>query len=254
MIRFAILCVVPNMNCVTPTLAKPVGATVSRASDRMPGVAFPGKTVSENRGENRKDRAKLAPMTDRPTQMPTPMTETLGQWIIQVADQRDREAFAALFDYFAPRLKAYMMRGGSDPVSAEEFAQETMLTVWRKADRFDANQASASTWIFTIARNKRIDAYRRRARPEFDPQDPLLQPVAEPQPDDSVAAVETAAALRDAVAELPEEQASLLTLAFYEDLAHSEIAARTGLPLGTVKSRLRLAIGKLRNALGELRR
>lgn len=229
------------MNCLTLPSQNRVKATFPPATQQV--------AVFENRGDSPADQAKLPVMTDRTTTE----AERLVAWLTQVAQQRDRDAFAGLFAYFAPRLKAYMIRSGSDSIQAEEFAQETMLTVWRKADRFDPAQASASTWIFTIARNKRIDAYRRGSRPEFDPQDPLLQPTAETPPDDSVAAGQTATVLRQAVSELPAEQASLLTLAFYEDMAHSEIAERTGLPLGTVKSRLRLAIGKLRNALGDLR-
>jgi RNA polymerase sigma factor (sigma-70 family) len=169
----------------------------------------------------------------------------------RIAEQEDRAAFAALFAYYAPRIKAYMMRSGSDDVSGEEFAQEAMLMVWRKAARFDAAQASVATWIFTIARNKRIDAYRRNNRPELEPDDPLLAPEPEQMQDDSVLERQTAETIRAAMADLPEEQARMLKLAFYEDKAHSEIAEETGLPLGTVKSRLRLAMGKLRGKLGD---
>lgn len=169
----------------------------------------------------------------------------------RIAEDQDRSAFAALFGFFAPRIKAYMMRSGSDGVSAEEFAQEALLIVWRKAARFDAAQASVATWVFTIARNKRIDAYRRNNRPELEPDDPLLAPAPEQMQDVGVEERQTAEAIRLAMNELPEEQARMLKLAFYEDKAHSEIAEETGLPLGTVKSRLRLAMAKLRGKLGE---
>lgn len=162
----------------------------------------------------------------------------------------DKAAFAALFRHFAPRLKAYLMRSGSDAVTAEELMQDTMLSLWRRRDTFDASQASVSTWLFTIARNRRIDLYRRGSRPAPDPDDPTLVPAAEPQPDDVVDTAREAERIRAAVSELPEAQATLLRMAFYEDKAHSEIAEETGLPLGTVKSRLRLAIGKMRTSLG----
>lgn len=181
-----------------------------------------------------------------------PEPSVLVEWMLRLAQQQDREAFAALFDHFAPRIKAYMMRSGSDDVSAEEFAQEAMMTVWRKADSFDPQQASVATWVFTIARNKRIDAFRRTNRPELDPEDPMLRPVAERMQDDRIAEDETSAAIQKAMKTLPEEQVTMLKLAFFEDKAHSEIAEETGLPLGTVKSRLRLAMGKLRGLLGEL--
>lgn len=182
----------------------------------------------------------------------TPDSAQLITWMRRVAQAHDRTAFAALFSHFAPRIKAYLMRSGSDPVSAEEFAQEAMMTVWRKADSFDPSQASVATWIFTIARNKRIDAFRRTNRPELDPEDPMLRPVAETQQDDRIAADQASEAIQKAMDTLPEEQVHMLKMAFFEDKAHSEIADETGLPLGTVKSRLRLAMGKLRGLLGEL--
>ena len=167
-----------------------------------------------------------------------------------IAAERSRDAFAELFGHFAPRIKAYLIRSGSDAVSAEELTQEAMLTVWRRAESFDSAQASVTTWMFTIARNKRIDAYRRMNRPELDPDDPALQPEPEAMQDDTVEAEQTADAIREAIATLPEEQAAMLRMAFFEDKAHSEIAVETGLPLGTVKSRLRLALSKMRGLLG----
>jgi len=172
-------------------------------------------------------------------------------WMKAVAERRSKAAFARLFGHFAPRIKAYLMRSGSDEGSAEELVQEAMLTVWRRAESFDVAQASVATWMFTIARNKRIDAYRRTKRPELDPDDPALAPQPETMQDEAVGAGQAAEAIRDAIADLPEEQAEMLRLAFFEDRAHSEIAELTGLPLGTVKSRLRLAIGKMRGIVDE---
>lgn len=175
-------------------------------------------------------------------------------WMRRLAENRDRGAFAELFDHFAPRVKAYLMRSGSDAEAAEELMQEAMLTVWRRAESFDASQASVATWVFTIARNKRIDVYRRTNRPDVDMNDPALVPEAEQQPDEALADQQESSVLRRAISELPEEQAKMLRMAFYEDKAHSEIADETGLPLGTVKSRLRLAIGRMRKMVTELER
>lgn len=167
----------------------------------------------------------------------------------QVAEQRDRNAFMALFDHFAPRIKSYLMRLGCDPGLADDLAQEAMLTVWRRADTFKPEQARVSTWIFTIARNKRIDVLRKERHPELDPTDPALVPDQPMQADAVVGALDEAAHLKSAIEELPKAQGDLIRLAFYDDMAHGEIAAVTGLPLGTVKSRLRLAMAKLRKSL-----
>ena len=143
------------------------------------------------------------------------------------------------------------MRLGSAPQEAEELMQEVLIIVWQKAESFDAKQASVSTWIFTIARNKRIDALRRERRPEIDPNDPALVPAAEPAADDTLAAMQQNAHLREALKVLPPEQIELVRLAYFEDKAHVAIAEEKNLPLGTVKSRLRLALGHLRKALKE---
>lgn len=165
----------------------------------------------------------------------------------RVGRSQDRQAFARLFDHFAPRLNAYMRKLGADPAAAEELVQETMLTVWRKAPLFDPGKANANTWIYTIARNKRIDSIRRQ-RPEYSSDDLTLVPAEQPD-NDAVDTAEQQHKLEQAIAELPPEQADLLRLAYYEDMPHSEIAERRHLPLGTVKSRLRLAMDKLRNSL-----
>jgi RNA polymerase sigma-70 factor (ECF subfamily) len=163
----------------------------------------------------------------------------------------DRRAFARLFQHFAPRVKSYLRRLGADDQLAEELAQEVMLTVWRRASLYDRRQAGASTWIFTIARNKRIDAVRRDKRPELDPDDPALVPEAETPADQQVEAGQREALLREAVKHLPEEQAKLLRLSYFEDKSHSTIAEELDLPLGTVKSRLRLALSRLKTLLEE---
>lgn len=173
----------------------------------------------------------------------------LSGLVIAVAKSRDKAAFATLFDHFAPRLKTYVMRLGASAATADELVQETMLTLWRRADSFDPRQATASTWIFTIARNKRIDGLRRESRPDLDPDDPALAAQPDAAADEALAASENEAILRQAVAQLPDEQAELLRICYYGDKSHRQIARELGLPLGTVKSRLRLALGRLRLVL-----
>ncbi|MEX0922320.1 MAG: sigma-70 family RNA polymerase sigma factor [Rhodovibrionaceae bacterium] len=181
-----------------------------------------------------------------------PVAEDLAVLLARVADHRDRMAFALLFEHFAPRLKAYLMRLGAGATSAEELTQEAMIMVWRKAGSFDVSQAGVSTWVFRIARNKRIDALRREKRPEFDPEDPALVPEAPEDAATAVARGQAEAQLRAALKTLPEEQAEVVRLAYFEDLAHGAVAEKTGLPLGTVKSRLRLAMARLKAAMQEI--
>ena len=175
-----------------------------------------------------------------------------AELLARVAASGDREAFALLYRRFAPRLASYLRRLGADRAAADELMQEAMIQVWRRVATFDRRQSSVSTWVFTIARNKRIDAIRRERRPEIDPDDPALAPDPEPPADQVVDAAQREARLRLALADLPEEQAGLLRRAFFDGLSHSEIATATGLPLGTVKSRIRLALGRMRKALGDL--
>jgi RNA polymerase sigma-70 factor (ECF subfamily) len=182
----------------------------------------------------------------------TPTPEDHAALIRAIAQQRDRAAFAALFRFFAPRVKAWMLRGGASPGAAEELAQETMLTVWQKAALFDPGRAGASTWIFTIARNQRIDALRRERHPSTLMPDPVEEPDSPVQADRVVTMAEQESRIRAAMAGLPAEQADVIRKAFFEDKVHAEIEKELGIPLGTVKSRLRLAMARLRAALGDL--
>jgi len=185
--------------------------------------------------------------------MTTPRTAPDGyaDMIGAIAAHADRAAFARLFEHFAPRVKSYMLRLGAEPQLAEELAQETLLAVWRKAAAFDRAKAAPSTWIFTIARNLRIDAARRSRR--GDPvEDPSDTPDAEPTPDAVLAAAQSEGRIQQALGALPPEQAEVVRLSFFSDKPHSEIAEALKLPLGTVKSRLRLAMARLRDLLGDL--
>jgi RNA polymerase sigma-70 factor (ECF subfamily) len=182
----------------------------------------------------------------------TAQRERWADLMALIAENHDRAAFSELFAFFAPRVKAYLMRLGAGGALSEEIAQEVMVTVWRKAHLFDRKQASVSTWIFRIARNRRIDAARRTASAQFDMEDPSLQPPPAAAPDAGIDALEIESRVREAMATLPEEQLDLLRLAFYEGLSHREIADRRDLPLGTVKSRIRLAFNRLRGRLDDL--
>lgn len=182
---------------------------------------------------------------------PVPPAEpNMSDLLVTVGRTRDVEVFETLFRHFAPRVKAYMARTGS-AASAEELMQETMVAVWNKSALYDSSKGAASTWIFSIARNLRIDAYRREKRPEFDPDDPAFQPEADPAADSRMEAEQSAVQVRAALQNLPSDQADVLRLAYFEDRSQTEIAAALDLPLGTVKSRMRLAFAKLRTSLGQ---
>lgn len=175
----------------------------------------------------------------------------LTTWLLAVRDRRDRAAFARLFEHFGPRLKAMLLRGGLRDGRAEDVVQDVMLAVWDKAAQFDPHRADAAGWIYRIARNRHIDLIRRNRATVDD--------VIELPDDDSpdafqvLALEQEARALHKAVAGLSAEQRDLLQQAFFEDLPHARISALTGLPLGTIKSRIRLGMARIRRELSDLR-
>jgi len=164
-----------------------------------------------------------------------------------VRDNKDKAAFAELFGHFAPRVKGFLMKSGADASLAEECAQEVMATVWLKAHMFDPARASVATWIFTVARNRKIDILRKQRRPE--PEELTWGPEAEPEQEDVLMLQQESELLGKALKELPDAQRELIQKAYFGDLTHSEIAQATGLPLGTIKSRLRLALERLRHSM-----
>ena len=170
-----------------------------------------------------------------------------AELIKKVETLKDTSAFEELFNHFAPRVKAFLMKSGADPQMAEECSQEVMATVWRKAHLFDPARASVSTWIFTIARNKKIDAIRKLNRPE--PEQLYPEQDYEPDQEEVVELQQETERLATALGELPEKQRILIEKAYLGELSHSEIAEITGLPLGTIKSRIRLALEKLRHSM-----
>jgi RNA polymerase sigma-70 factor (ECF subfamily) len=181
----------------------------------------------------------------------TPLASEHAALIAAVAATRDRDAFTRLFDYYGPRLSAYLLRLGCDRALAEEIVQDVMVSLWRKAHLFEPEKSSLATWLYRIARNRRIDLLRRERVDFVDPDDFALDIPDEGGVDAErlLDAQNRDDLLRAALQGLPPEQLQLVRMAFFENLSHSEIAGRTGLPLGTVKSRIRLAFTRLRRAL-----
>ncbi len=176
--------------------------------------------------------------------------EEAADLIEAIAARQDRAAFAALFRHFAPRVKAFLMRGGADADAAQEVAQEALIVVWRKAASFDRSRASPATWIYTIARNKRIDLLRRTGKPAIETEDWLtVFAPADDDADKSVLAGQTYIRMQELLRTLSADQLVVVQKAFFEDKSHTAIADELKLPLGTVKSRIRMALGRLRQAL-----
>lgn len=178
-------------------------------------------------------------------------TADVSALLVQVASHQDKAAFAQLFTYFAPRVKSYVFKLGSNEAMAEELAQQTMLQVWRKATLFDPSKAAASTWIFRIARNLRLDHLRKERHFDYDDYDLTVIEDERPSAVDHVEQNQYAALVQKAMAHLPPEQLEIVRLSFYDGLSHGDIAERLAMPLGTVKSRIRLAFKRIRDAVGE---
>ncbi|MBY0380649.1 MAG: sigma-70 family RNA polymerase sigma factor [Xanthobacteraceae bacterium] len=171
--------------------------------------------------------------------------------VFLIATQRDRDAFRELFEFYAPRINTMLARSGAPADLAEDLAQETLITVWHKAKVYDPARATVSAWIFTIARNLRIDRFRRDRRAKLHEVYELVQPENTPSPEEPFEAAEQESLVREAMQNLSDEQVRVVELSFFEGRAHGDIAKMLGIPLGTVKSRLRLAMQRLRNFLGE---
>nr|WP_321444027.1 sigma-70 family RNA polymerase sigma factor [uncultured Cohaesibacter sp.] len=181
---------------------------------------------------------------------------TSGQFnamLVSVGSKRDRTAFRGLFDHFAPRLKSFYLKAGTNPQMAEELVQETFAQIWRKGHLYDPGKAAASTWIFTIARNLRIDRLRSEKSFIYKDQDFFAsQLVFDEEQTQDVHRSELVDRVSKALALLPANQAEIVSMAFYEEATHADIAQKLSLPLGTVKSRMRLAFGRLRKILSEV--
>ncbi|MCI2395410.1 sigma-70 family RNA polymerase sigma factor [Aliiroseovarius sp. N1F302] len=172
-------------------------------------------------------------------------------WMLAIRDNRDRAAFCALFDHFAPRLKGFIMRTGCSAHQAEEIVQDVMLTVWRKAAMFDPHRAQVSAWIYQIARNRHIDVVRKENRPV--PDELAEDPGSEPDASQILAVEQEAGKLKQALSSLKPEQREIIEKAYLGELTHQEISTQTGLPLGTIKSRIRLGLERLRHELKGMR-
>ncbi|MCI4663331.1 MAG: sigma-70 family RNA polymerase sigma factor [Neomegalonema sp.] len=189
-------------------------------------------------------------ITDSSAEAPPCAGPSDEELLARIGAQRDREAFRMFYERYAQKLRAFMIRAEVNVGEAEEAAQEALIAVWRRAETFDPTRASAAAWLYTIARNRRIDLARRWARPQPDPDDPTYRPDPPKTAEASVGEARRDVAVRAAILKLSDEQQAVVRLSFFDGLSHLEIAQELGLPLGTVKSRLRLAFQRLRTELG----
>ena len=178
--------------------------------------------------------------------IPQERAESQAMLMQRIASAQDKEAFREVFSYFAPRVKSYLLRFNLSAEQAEDLAQEVMVTLWRKAGQYDPAKAALSTWIFRIARNRFIDQSRKQKYPEVNAEDHLSTLVAPEETDQPLMQKQTSTHVRSALKKLGKEQRTVIELSFFEELSHSEIANRLSMPLGTVKSRIRLAFKSLR--------
>jgi RNA polymerase sigma-70 factor (ECF subfamily) len=208
---------------------------------------LPGWTFQSERSLRRAVRVTAGIESGQPL-----TSEEQVQLVLAIAADADRAAFERLFRYFGPRLKTFVIRRGVAPSMAEEIVQETMLSVWRKASYFDPARAGVATWIFTIARNLSIDHLRRdRSDPNMD-DEPSFQQEAPLSGEAILIAEERDERVRDALKTLSAEQLAVVRLSFFSEKPHVEIAEELSIPLGTVKSRVRLAMQRLRGILEDL--
>ena len=171
----------------------------------------------------------------------------LKNYIKDIAETQDKMAFSNIFNYFAPRLKSFFVKLGCSEPQSEEIIQEVMISIWTKSRTYNSEKSSVSTWIYTIAKNKRIDKIRKEKKHYSTESDESLEiPVPSIQ-EDQVIATEISEKIKSCISVLPKEQAQLLKLSYFYEKTHSDIASELKIPLGTVKSRIRLALSKMKN-------
>jgi len=173
-----------------------------------------------------------------------------SQLLISVGENRDRRAFAQLFEHFGPLLKGFAHASRNEgwfPGLGDDLVQEVMIKVWNKAAGYNAEKASATTWIYTVARNCRIDMLRRKSNTQHLPlenEDYWHEP-DEVTPISLLQQKRSEDKVQASLAQLPKEQDQILRKVYLEGKSHAEASAELGLPLGTVKSRVRLALQKM---------
>ncbi len=171
----------------------------------------------------------------------------LSNYLKDIGESQDKSAFSSIFKYFAPRLKSFFVKLGCSDSQAEEIIQEVMIAVWTKSKTYDGTKSSVSTWIYTIAKNKRIDKIRKEKKHNIVESDESLEIPTASKQEEQLLSTELNEKIQHSLQFLPKEQAELLKLSYFYEKTHTDIAKDLCLPLGTVKSRIRLALSKMKN-------
>lgn len=219
--------------------------TISSGQSAFAGAGASPRPRSSPLSDSRRSTTLVSLLRSAPQETVEAAAGDAGELLAAIAHRGDRSAFTRLFRFYGPRLKSHLLARGADPGAAEEIVQEVMLTVWRKSQQFDATRGSASAWIFTLARNAFIDRIRREHRPEVEPTDPILD-ATNPGADRLVTDVESQRELAAALEALPAEQRHVVNRSYFHGQSLAQISAADGVPLGTVKTRARLALTRLR--------
>lgn len=195
------------------------------------------------------EQEPLAPPSTRPPTRRLHEGDALSDWIEAIARERCESSFRRVFQHFAPRVRTFLRQKGLEERLAQDMTQEVMTRIWLKADQFDRGKAGASTWVYTISRNLLIDEVRKRRRAQIDPNDPMFVPDESESPDAGIEAADRKKALKAAISELPGDQAQVLRMIYIGGMKQQAVAQELSIPLNTVKSRLRLALQKMRRTL-----
>ena len=172
----------------------------------------------------------------------------LNNLMNRIQKDRDEMAFSEIFDFFAPKVNAYFIQNGIRFESSEELTQEVLSTVWLKSNLYDSNKSALSTWIFTIARNKKIDFFRKNSKIDFKEED-IREFLYHDREVNLIEQNEAKKQMERINNELDEQQKIMVKMNFFENKSHKKIADELEIPLGTVKSRIRHILTKMQGLL-----
>ena len=172
----------------------------------------------------------------------------LLELMVKVKNDRDQIAFSNLFDFLAPKLKAYFIQNGLSADNSEELTQEVMSIIWSKSDRYDSSKSAVTTWVYTIARNKKVDFFRKSAKINVNDDD-IREFLYENGDQDKLSRKEAAEQVNRINKELNQDQRKMIKMNFFENKSHKKIAEELEIPLGTVKSRIRNILIKMQRLL-----
>ena len=172
----------------------------------------------------------------------------LKDLMVKITVNRDEIAFSNLFDFLAPKIKAYYLQNGLISENAEELTQEVMSIIWSKSDKFNPSKSALTTWVYTIARNKKIDFLRKNSKIKYNDDD-IREFLYEKNETDTIEENEIEDQVSKINSQLDINQKKIIKMNFFENKSHKKIAEELEIPLGTVKSRIRHILIKMQRLL-----